>query len=56
MRDTWDAWLSRLERDSSLLEPKRLRQRMEVLDHLESHPAWDRRKALMATLPGPRRR
>ena len=40
MIDTWDACLSRLQRDRSLLEPKQLRQRMEVLDHLESHPAW----------------
>ena len=40
MIDTWNAWLNRLEGDCSLLEPKRLRQRMEVLDYLETHPAW----------------
>lgn len=40
MIDTWDAWLCRLESDRSLLEPERLRQRMKVLDGLESHPAW----------------
>jgi hypothetical protein len=36
--DTWDGWISGLERDHSLLEPSRLRQRIEVLDRLESHP------------------
>jgi len=38
--ETWDAWISRLEGDRSLLEPERLRQRMDVLDPLETHPAW----------------
>lgn len=40
MTDTWDGWISGLERDHSLLEPNRLRQRIEVLDRLESHPTW----------------
>lgn len=40
MTDTCDRWISSLERDQSLLEPNRLRQRIEVLDRLEAHPAW----------------
>ena len=40
MTETWDAWISGLERDWSLLEPDRLRQRIEVLDRLETLPAW----------------
>jgi hypothetical protein len=40
MTDTWDGWISSLERDHSLLKPNRLRQRIEVLDRLEAHPAW----------------
>jgi hypothetical protein len=38
--DTWDGWISGLERDHALLEPNQLRRRIEVLDRLETHPAW----------------
>lgn len=52
------AWMGELERDRSLFEPDRLRQRLEVLDRLENYLAFapreyrDRIEALSAGLEG----
>lgn len=37
MIETLHAWMGALERDRSLLEPERLRQRLDVLDRLENY-------------------
>lgn len=42
MIEALPAWISELEGDLSLLEPDRLRQRMDALDRLEDHLTWGR--------------